>query len=201
MFAGGQNSAQSTLSQIIDLSAAGATIDAGAARFALAGYLGGFSSQDDAASLTAQFVASDGTVLGSTTIGPVVASDRSNATGLLARTATDLVPVGARKVVLTLTMTRQGGSYNDGYADDLSFTLYTGNTTSGLQSGDLVVLNWNDVNTGNAATTGAWLDRIVVRNTSTGQVLISQNIPYDPAAAGNGNIEAGGQRARQMAFL
>ncbi|MFK5037197.1 hypothetical protein ACI4BF_29000, partial [Klebsiella pneumoniae] len=77
-----QNSAQSTLSQIIDLSAAGATIDAGAARFALAGYLGGFSSQDDAASLTAQFVASDGTVLGSTTIGPVVASDRSNATGL-----------------------------------------------------------------------------------------------------------------------
>ncbi|MBY9045462.1 hypothetical protein, partial [Pseudomonas fluorescens] len=89
MFAGGQNSAQSKLSQTIDLSSASTTIDAGAAHFALAGYLGGFSSQEDAAALTAQFVDDEGNVLGSTTIGPVTAADRANATGLLARTATD----------------------------------------------------------------------------------------------------------------
>ena len=199
-FAGGQNNALSSLAQTVDLTPAGTTIDTGTAHFALGAYLGGYSSQDDAATLTAQFFAADGTVLGSTTIGPVTAADRADATGLLARTATDAVPIGARQVLLTLSMARQGGSYNDGYADDLSFALYTNSATSGLQSGDLVVAKWNDINSGNGPTSGTWQDHVVVRNTATGQILISQNVPYDPSVVGNGNIEAGGSRARQMAF-
>ena len=199
-FAGGSN-AQSSLAQTVDLTSAAATIDGGDTHFNLGGYLGGFSSQSDNATLTAQFLAADGTVLGSTTVGPVTAADRGNATGLLARSATDLVPVGARHVVVTLTMTRTDGGYNDGYADDLSFALYTATSPSAVQSGDLVVATWNDVNTGNGPTSGTWQDHVVVRNATTGQVLISQNVPYDPTVAGNGNIEAGGSRAREMAFI
>ncbi|MEI9924491.1 MAG: hypothetical protein WDN50_14005 [Bradyrhizobium sp.] len=194
LFGGGENTASSSLSQTIDLTSASATIDAGIAHFALGGYLGGFSSQDDGAALTAKFLAADGTVLGSTTIGPVTAADRANATGLLARTATDLVPTGARSVLITLAMARVAGGDDDGYADDLSFSMYTNTSTSRRRRCSpaiLVVVKWNDVNTGNGATAATWQDQVVVRNTTTGQILISQNIPYDPSFAGNGNLEAG----------
>jgi hypothetical protein len=57
--------------------------------------------------------------LETTTLGPVTNADRSNQTALLYRKINGLVPAYSRTVVVTLQMTRSGGVYNDGYADNL----------------------------------------------------------------------------------
>lgn len=125
-FAGGPDNASSSATQSIDLSPFAGSIDAGTATFALAGYLGGYSSQGDNAQLTVEFRAGNGSAIGSATIGPVTNVDRGNLTGLLERSTAGPVPAGARTAVLTLLMTRLAGSYNDGYADNLSFVVTTG---------------------------------------------------------------------------
>ena len=56
-------------------------------------------------------------------IGPVTNVDRANATGLQFREATGEIPIGTETVHFTLNMSRLAGSYNDGYADNLSFVL------------------------------------------------------------------------------
>jgi hypothetical protein len=121
-FAGG-NSASSSASQTISLSPSFSAIDAGNVSFNLSGFLGGFSSQDDNASLSAVFRNAGGTGLGTFSIGPVLAADRSSATGLLARSTSGAVPIGTRDILVTLSMTRLAGTSNDGYADNLSLVL------------------------------------------------------------------------------
>lgn len=122
-FAGG-NVAQSTASQTLNLSFASASLAGNGVSFALSGWLGGYSSQSDDMSLALTWFNPLGTVLGTTTLGPVTAADRGNATGLLFREVTGLVPTGALTARLTLTATRiGGGSSNDGYADNLSLVL------------------------------------------------------------------------------
>ena len=69
---------------------------------------------------------------------------------------------------------------------------------SSLYSGEAVVLQWQDANTGNAATPGTWDDRVVVQNTTTGQTLATVSIEYDSATLGA--IAPGGSAARQYAF-
>ena len=120
-FAGGQSNASSSATQVIDISGGAVTIDGGGVTFALSGFLGGFSTQGDNAVLTATFLG--GSALGTAGIGPVTAANRGNNTGLLFRDTTGRVPVGTRSISLTLQMTRTDGSYNDGYADDLSLVL------------------------------------------------------------------------------
>jgi hypothetical protein len=61
--------------------------------------------------------------LSSTTIGPVNAADRNNATGLFLRNKSTNVPANTVALRVTLTMTRTSGSFNDGYADSLSVVL------------------------------------------------------------------------------
>ncbi len=129
-FAGGPNNAASSATQLVDVSAGGATIDGGKVAFKLAGYLGGWSSQDDNATLTATFLSANNATLGTATIGPVMAADRNNATGLLYRSASGALPVGTRSVSFTLQTNRLAGSYNDGYADNLSFVLSAYTTVS-----------------------------------------------------------------------
>jgi hypothetical protein len=123
-FAGGPDSPTSTASQVINVAPVAALIDGGAVDYTLAGYLGGWTDQDDAAVLRITFK-QGALVLGSAEIGPVTAADRDNATGLLARDATGLVPAGTRQIVVTLVMTIDPtiGTYNDGYADNLSLGL------------------------------------------------------------------------------
>src|SRR5262249_37751583 len=70
-FAGGPNNASSSVTQTIDVSAAASTIDGGAVTFALGGYLGGVSNQDDAAGLTATFKDGNGVTLGTAALTPV----------------------------------------------------------------------------------------------------------------------------------
>lgn len=123
-FAGGNGGVISSAYQNIDVAGAAALIDARAATCVLSGWLGGYASQDDNATLTATFLDATGTnTLGSVSIGPVLALDRTNNTGLLFRQSTAAVPAGTRTVQLLLVMTRSEGLFNDGYADNLSFVL------------------------------------------------------------------------------
>ncbi len=123
-FSGGQNSASSEAMQSIDISFAASDIDAGKVSYNLSAYLGGYSTQDDNARVTASFFDAAGAQLGlTTTIGPVMVADRNYKTGLLLRETGNVVPAQARSVRITILMTRLTPNYNDGYADNISFVL------------------------------------------------------------------------------
>ena len=121
-FAGGNN-ASSSAAQTINVAAGAASIDTGTATYSLSGWLGGFSSQDDNATLTVTFRNAGATAIGSATIGPVTAADRGSATGMLLRNAAGVIPTGTRTIDVVLQLTRVNGTYNDGYADELSLVL------------------------------------------------------------------------------
>ncbi len=160
-FAGGPNNAQSSATQTVDVSTSAALIDAGTMSYNLAGWLGGYASQNDDATLQATFKGATGNVLGTATIGPVLAADRDGITELLYRSAQGVMPVGTRQVVLLLTMTRTDGSYNDGYADDLSFTL-----SPGVPSGTLTF------------TPSDWDEPQTVTITGVDDLMAEGNVPY-----------------------
>ena len=124
-FAGGPTSATSGAVQLIDVSTVAGTIDAGGVTFDLSGFLGGFSSQRDNAVLTTMFLSGSSAQLGTASLGPVSNVDRGNNTGLLFRDLNGIVPIGTRSINLSLQMTRLDGTYNDGYADNLSLVLAT----------------------------------------------------------------------------
>jgi hypothetical protein len=131
-FAGGPNNAASSMNQLLDVSSSAGSIDSGLVAFALEGFLGGFSSQRDNAVLTASFLDGLSGVLGSASIGPVSNTDRSDLTGLLARSTNGIVPVGTRGIQFDLSHTRVDGSYDDGYADNLSLILRGPETENGV---------------------------------------------------------------------
>jgi hypothetical protein len=123
LFAGGPNVATSTADQDVNVSGAAADIDAGGLTAYLTGQLGGFGSQHDDAKVSATFLAANQSVLGSLTIGPVSEVERDGQTTLLPRSASASVPPGTRTIFVRITATRVEGTYNDGYADNLSLTL------------------------------------------------------------------------------
>jgi hypothetical protein len=84
------------------------------------------------------------------------------------------------------------------YSDITALNVHFDSAT--IQSGQIVTLRWDDVNSGNGATAGAWTDTVMVKNLTTGETLISAGIAYDPAVTGNGAIAAGGSSARQYSF-
>jgi len=123
-FAGGPANASSRAVQRIDVTGAAPEIDAGELTATLGAHLGGVADQDDAARVEARFVNADENNLGAgVSVGPVLAAERGGQTGLIAKSASAPVPAGTREIVVTVTATRTGGSYNDGYADLLSLTL------------------------------------------------------------------------------
>lgn len=122
-FAGGSSSPESSAYQGIILSAYASAIDAGTQSATLSGWIGGFSSQNDHCDVIATYYNQQGDLLAQQMIGGVRASEREAMTGMLFRTNTWAVPVGTRQVLVQVRMTREAGSYNDGYADDLSFSL------------------------------------------------------------------------------
>jgi hypothetical protein len=122
-FAGGASGNSATGQQTDSLAPYAKLISEGKAKFALGGYLGGFSTQGDYATLTATWETAKGVVVGHTTIGPVTEAQRGGVTGLLPRGKSGKVPAAARKVVVTLRMVREDGEYIDGYADNLSLTI------------------------------------------------------------------------------
>ena len=129
-FAGGANSAYSSARQLVtgSTSAVQAAIDVGTLTFDLKGWLGGYTGsgdfQEDNAVLSIDFLSARSSILGTAEIGPVSDADRGSQTGLLFRQETGLVPPGTRTIHVKLTMTRLNGTYNDGYADNLSLILH-----------------------------------------------------------------------------
>jgi hypothetical protein len=123
-FAGGDEAKANTqtATQTDSLKAYAGVIAAGAT-FTLAGYLGGYSSQTDNATVTVTWESSTGTSLGTATIGPVTPAGRHDVTGLLAKSLTGTVPAGSASALVTIKCLRHEGSYNDGYADNLSLTI------------------------------------------------------------------------------
>lgn len=116
-FFSGGNSALSTLRQSV-------TLPRRSSQFVLSGWLGGYASQQDGARLSVEFLDASGTPRGLVVLGPVTAEERAGRTGLVERSARGTVPPGSRTAVVTLQLTRSGGgSSNDGYADNISFTV------------------------------------------------------------------------------
>jgi hypothetical protein len=128
-FAGGPNAADDnateTARQDVSVSGAAPEIDAGEVAATLSAALGGYSSQEDNASVVATFLNANGNALGKAKVGPVTASDRNGETVLLPRSATVNLPAGTRTIRIAVTAKRLEGTYNDGYADNLSLTLGT----------------------------------------------------------------------------
>ena len=122
-FYGGPDSAKATGTQLIKVLAKG--IGSGKVHYALSGWLGGFSSQGDNATLVVTFENGSGKAVGTTRIGPVTAAQRKDVSDMLLRKAGGAVPASTRTVQVVLIMKRTDGSDNDGLADNLSlvFTL------------------------------------------------------------------------------
>ena len=117
-FAGGQNVASSSATQLIDVSCLPASLS-----YDLSAYLGGSQTQDDNAQVQIDFIDASSSTISSDTIGPVLASDRGDTTSFLFRQSTGTVPTGTVSIRVTVTMTRVTPPYNDGYADNISLIL------------------------------------------------------------------------------
>jgi hypothetical protein len=98
----------------------GGKIDSGHIAFELAGWLGGYDSQQDHAKLGVVFMDGEYRETGRFDIAPVTAADRNNVMSLLYRSLTDHIPVGSRVAKVILSVERETGAC-DGYADNLSF--------------------------------------------------------------------------------
>jgi len=121
-FAGGPDSKGSSATQTDSLASYRKIIASGA-DFSLRGWLGGYGDQGDHTTVTIAWENASGTVLTTSSIGPVGAGMRHNKTKFVLVTAGGNVPGTTAKVVVTMTMVRKAGAYCDGYADNLSLTI------------------------------------------------------------------------------
>jgi hypothetical protein len=124
--AGGPITRASRATQTIDLGGRSEYVDRGLAHARLSALLGGYASETDAARVVATFLSAAGGALSSTTIGPVTPADRGNTTKLLPRASSRPVPKGTRSIRVVVLASRSGGSYTDGYVDNVSLTLALG---------------------------------------------------------------------------
>jgi hypothetical protein len=122
-FFGGGDDASATMTQTVSVSSQSSYIASGDEPYDLSGWLGGYASQGDHVGLVATFLNSSGVSLGTATLAPVTPAQRDDQTELLPESATGTVPAGTVSVQFTLTFTRDAGTYNDGYADDIGLTL------------------------------------------------------------------------------
>jgi hypothetical protein len=123
-FAGGPDNAASSASQTITLSKAWLkAVAVGKTTATLSADLGGWQSQNDAITITASFRAANGSPLGKLKIGPVNGAARGAVTEYLARSTSGAVPAKTTSVTISMSSHRSDGSYDDGYADNLSLTL------------------------------------------------------------------------------
>jgi hypothetical protein len=139
-FAGGPSAALSTGTQLVDVSNISSQINAGLVAFALSGYLGGFDGQNDNAILATQFL-NGATVLGTSAIGPVTDQQRAGNTELLFETASGVIPVSTTSIEFSLALTRVDGSYDDGYADNLSFVATEGQSPVAPEPGSFALMS------------------------------------------------------------
>jgi hypothetical protein len=128
-FAGGpDSSADADVSQLVNVSAAAAEIDAGHVQTTFGGCAGGWRTLNDLATFEVYFFGATGTPIGGVNrvAGPT-AAERSNLTQLLPRSKTVQVPNGARSIEFVLEASfnhdPSDSPYNNGYGDNLSLQL------------------------------------------------------------------------------
>jgi hypothetical protein len=119
-FAGGNNPTAAGF-QSIDVSAFAAQIDAGQLTYALSGYLGGWTNQTDYATFAVIFTNAANTTIGGDDINGPGPADRNNQTGLLFESTTGVIPTNTRSIGFEIQSIRGQGTYDDGYADNVSF--------------------------------------------------------------------------------
>lgn len=125
----------SALRQNVNVTSAASTIDGGHVTYNLSGWLGGYTVYNGQAVVTATFLDANGKPLGTPAqLAGVNASARSSQSGFVAQSATGNVPAGTRTISVLLQFTDTSGSYNVGYADNLSLTLSTPVTAATLQA-------------------------------------------------------------------
>ncbi len=107
----------SELTQEVKVSA-----EATGAQLLIGGDFGGFSDQQDFATLNAEFLNGSGTKLAGLGTARVTPSERGNATGFVHREARTNVPAGTAEIRFVLFQERTDGADNDGYADNLYAT-------------------------------------------------------------------------------
>jgi hypothetical protein len=126
-FAGGPDNGfggSTAATQTIDLAGSAADLDGSDVTARLSADLGGFGSQTDFASISALFTNQDGSqVTGVTGLQPASPEDRGGVTGFVSRSACVALSPGTRTAVVQVFAQRDEGSYNDGYADNISVTL------------------------------------------------------------------------------
>jgi len=145
-----------TAFQDIDISSAASLIDAGNVPYTLAGWLGGFSSQDDNTVVSVQFENWSGTVLGTGQIGPVLAADRNDNSEMIQKSTNGGVPAGTRLIHILLTMTRTEGTNNDGIADSLSLVLGSAGNVGPEITG--AIISAGAFGAFDSGTTGTWME-------------------------------------------
>lgn len=112
-------SGQSSATATVDLSKCSGLIERQAVTLKVSGFLGGFASQDD--NMVVRFGIEQGaSITKELTLGPVLAADRSNTSGLVLREASTLLPKGTCSLLVQMTATRTAGASNDAYADNLT---------------------------------------------------------------------------------
>ncbi|WP_233842350.1 alkaline phosphatase family protein [Dyella sp. 2HG41-7] len=125
----------SALRQNVDVSNAASAIDGGNITYALSGWLGGYTTYNGQAIVTAVFLDANGKPLGAPAqLAGVNASARNDKTGFVAQSTNGNVPAGTRSISVLLQFNNTSGSYNVGYADNLSLTLSTQVTAPTLQA-------------------------------------------------------------------
>ncbi len=122
-FMAGGNAAVSTAEQTIDVAGSATEIDAGDVKARLSAFLGGYSTQPDAAMVDVQFLSAASAPLGQLRVGPVTPAQRNSATTLIQRSTEGAVPATTRQLRVVITATRGSGGYNDGYADNVAIEL------------------------------------------------------------------------------
>ncbi len=102
-------------------------------------------------------------------VGPVTAANRGNKTELLSKSTAGTLPVGTRKVQIQIHFERTDGTYDDAYADNLSFVLTNPTAaTTGKVSGTIFKdTNGNGIQSGSTETgLSGWMVYVDANNNS-----------------------------------
>lgn len=184
----GGNVAKSVATQSIDVSFAAADIDRGGVSYNLSGYLGGYSNQDDNVTVRAIFRSSPFAIAGQASIGPVLAAERQNTTGMVLKSATGTVPAGTRAIEIQVEVNRAQGTANDGYADNLSLVLSLGAPGGGGGGGG---------GGGSAGGLQININQVIDANCPNNKVIVSvtdsQGQPITGLSGANFTLKEGGQ--------
>jgi hypothetical protein len=117
-FSGGAYDSYSAAYQVTDI-----LDNAGGATYYASGYFGGFGSQTDYSQLTIKFLDEYSSIIGYAWLGEATPAERNNVTGFVFKEISGTTPIGTTKIEFLLEMNRQQGSANDGYADNLFFSI------------------------------------------------------------------------------